>query len=300
MNSKNGFFGLVPPASTAAPAPPAANPMPAPAPAPENAWPLAHSLPLGPGNEPPMLSRDEKHAAWRTAPETRPTDEPTAPRAPSKGELLAAGLRQMRQSQRAQAGRAAGGRPAQVAAAEPRPQTVVADMTWPDQRISVPISPEAQVPSPPMPINEPAAARPTAAAAVSAPAPPPPPPAAPAPVATAPAPMPAAPAPTPAWPASRPTAAPRQPTAAAPVAPAAAWPHSQATPQAQPPAPAAAPAAPVPAAAPAAPAAPEDNDIRRVFARLRGDEAPTPAAPATAAPDPAKARGGFLSRLGKK
>ena len=296
MNSKNGFFGLVPPASTAAPVPPPAPaPAQAPAPTPENAWPLAHALPLGPGNEPAMLSRDEKHAAWRTAPEARPEGERAAPRPPSKGELLAAGLRQMRQSQRTQAERAAGGQPAQAPVPDSRPHTVTADMTWPDQRISVPISPEARVPSPPMPIEEAAAPRPptSAPAAVATHTPP------------APQPMPAAPAPVPAWPAPQPAAAAPRPTPpAAPLPPV--WPEAQARPEV-PPAPAPAPVAPAAPVAPSAPAAaavptaPEGKDIRQVFARLRGDEASAKAPAATpAAADPAKPRGGFLSRLGKK
>ena len=69
------------------------------------------------------------------------------------------------------------------------------------------------------------------------------------------------------------------------------------------PTPAPPPAAPVAPSAPiaaAVPAAPEGKDIRQVFARLRGDEASAKAPAATPAADPAKPRGGFLSRLGKK
>lgn len=144
MNSKNGFFGLVPPSSGQKDAP---TPAPAPASLPEEAWPLVHNLPLDAEGGQKQLSEDEKKAAWRVT-EGAPSlqDDPHQAVAPGKGEQLADGLRQTRRSQRSKAKSLAA---STAVEREPRPATVSAEMSWPDQDIRVPIQGDAQVPVPP-------------------------------------------------------------------------------------------------------------------------------------------------------
>lgn len=151
MNNKNGFFGLVPPSATNAM-------LDAPAAtisASEETWPLIQSLPLDADGDQARMTPVEKQAAWRVAPEPVHGLEDYSQPDPSKGELLAAGLHQMRQSQRTQRQHAntapmhPHGQVPEIT--ELKPQAVNADMTWPEQGIRVPISGEAQIPTPPIP-----------------------------------------------------------------------------------------------------------------------------------------------------
>lgn len=270
MNIRKGFFDLVPQKGKDTPAPP---------PGGDPGSPLGRDMPLTARRARDGMTDDEKRRAWTIADAEAPEQAPTSA-ARTRGDRLAAGLKQVRLSQGRQDALRAAGAPAAAPSAEARAEAP----TRP--------APEFQAPAPASPApmqTRPASAQPTAVAADAAAA---------APVMPASAPSVGEPSPpqSPRPPRSRTTPPVRHHAPLADTAPVeAAAPPASAAPTAAPPATHSPPTTP-----PTTP--PARGTLGAVFSRLRRSPPPPPAAvqPAPEAPREAPVRKGFLSRIGRK
>ena len=267
MNIRKGFFDLVPQKGKDTPVPP---------PGGDPGSPLGRDTPLTARRARDGMTDDEKRRAWIIADAEAPEQAPTSA-ARTRGDRLAAGLKQVRLSQGRQAALCAARAPVAAPSAEARAEAPARP------------APESQAPAPASPAptqTRPASAQPTAVAADAAAA---------APVMPASAPSVGEPSP-PQSPRSRTTPPVRHHAPLADTAPVEA---------AAPPASAAPTAAPLathspPTTPPTTP--PARGTLRAVFSRLRRSPPPPPAPvqPAREAPREAPVRQGFLSRIGRK